>query len=77
MDVFRKTIKRPRSHFGTRLKAARLAKGLTQVEVSEKIDNSCHKNISRWEAGINTPNLRIFIKLCKIYGVTPNDLLGF
>ena len=75
MDIF-KSKPDAGTVFGCRLRKARIDKGLTQVQVGEKIDIDC-RNLYRWETGSHVPNLRTFVKLCKIYGVTPNEMLGF
>jgi len=61
---------------GDNLRKARQAAGMTQENVLEHIEGDAAK-LSNWENGKHLPHLATFIKLCKIYGCTPNDILEF
>ncbi len=71
-----KTVVVSKSLFGLSLAEARNAKGLTLVEVGKHF-GSGYSRIVNWETGTASPLLKDFIKLCRLYDVTPNDLLGF
>ena len=59
-----------------KLKSYRKAANLTQQEVAELLQIP-QSQIVRYEQGKNELPLRYLIQLCKIYGITPNDLLDF
>ena len=52
----------------------RIASGLTQAELAEKISYS-DKSISKWERGEGLPDLNILIKLANIYNIKLDDFL--
>lgn len=58
-----------------RLRDARVAAGLTQGVLAEKIGVR-QKDISRWEKKERTPSLEMFIKLCKELDVSADKILG-
>jgi len=64
------------SGFGLRLLNARKAAGMSLVEVGKRFGSS-HSRIANWEKGLATPSLKCFLILCRLYGVTPDELLGF
>ena len=60
---------------GKFIKELRQEKGLTQKEIGDKLkitDNS----ISKWERGINAPDIYYLAPLSKILGVSINELLN-
>ncbi len=59
---------------GERLKAAREAAGLTQVQAADRSGVS-RTNISGFEAEVKTPTLGTLYKLAAAYGVNVCDLL--
>ena len=59
---------------GRHLRAARKQKGLTQAEVSEKL-NIAENTYSNMERGQQKPNLSRIIQLCEIYGIKPGSVL--
>lgn len=86
MGIFEKkaiTIKEvTRSEFAMRLQQARKNAKLTQTQVAEAVfHGKAHtkalstRTISHYERDISIPTVDIFAQLCKLYGVTPNDLL--
>ena len=58
-----------------RIKEARNAKGLTQVEVAKMIGIS-QNGYSNWETGRNRIDMNSLMKLAAIFGVTVDYLLG-
>ncbi|MDR0916434.1 MAG: helix-turn-helix domain-containing protein [Oscillospiraceae bacterium] len=56
------------------LKKLRVANGLSQIEVAERLSRmgvpSSNKAISRWEVGASQPTVPQFLSLCKLYGVS-------
>lgn len=59
-----------------KLKEYRMKNNMTQEDVS-KILNVSQSYYSRLEKGKNFPDSKQIIKLCKIFGCTPNDLFGY
>lgn len=60
---------------GKRLKEARLAAGMTQVQLAEKM--KLHpKTISCYERGIGSPNESQKIELCTMLNISYDYLLG-
>ena len=55
--------------------ALRKSKGLTQVELAEKLNYS-DKAVSRWEHGETLPDVNVLYELCTFYGITMNDLVS-
>lgn len=60
--------------FGSRLREARKAKGLRQVELSIRCGLS-KSVVSNYEVGISYPNIETLYKLCELLEVDPNYLL--
>lgn len=60
---------------GDKLKALRKAKGLTQVQVAERIGVS-KAVISSYEVSGRSPSYDILIKLAYLYNVSTDYLLG-
>ena len=52
----------------------RQAKGLTQLELAEKLNYS-DKAVSKWERGESTPDVTTLVQLAEQFGITVNDLL--
>lgn len=63
-----------KTDFGKTLKSLRTQLDYTQSEVSSMMASlntpATKQSISRWEQGINLPNAKQFLSLCKIYQVT-------
>lgn len=58
------------------IKKFRLKSGITQEDLSRLLGKT--KNvISNWERGDNRPDADTIEVLCKILGVTPNELYGW
>lgn len=53
----------------------RKEKGLTQAQLAEHFDIS-NKAVSKWENGKSLPDASIMIDLCKLLGITVNELLS-
>lgn len=61
--------------FCERLKALRKEKKLTQPQLAKMLGVS-NGLISFWENGVNEPTINYLIKLCKIFEVSADYLLG-
>lgn len=61
--------------FAERIKQLRLSKGLYQTDVAKETGFS-QAAIARWEAGSQTPNLEVAVKLAKFFEVSTDYLLG-
>lgn len=66
-------MKNDKNRLADNLKAMRIARGLTQHELSEKTGIS-QQNLSRWELGIHVPNIDDCITLADFYGVSLDEL---
>jgi len=60
----------------SQLKKARQASELSAADVSRRIPAG-RAVVFKWESGVRTPKLLSLMKLCDIYQVTPNYLLGW
>ncbi len=59
---------------GAKLKASRLAKGLTLLQVEEA--TGIHQpTLSEYESDKTTPTVAVLRRLAEMYGVTMNDLV--
>ena len=61
--------------FGKNLKDLRLAAGLTQKQVADRLGVS-PQAISRWENNYTEPNMAAVAELCLALGCTSDDLTG-
>lgn len=61
--------------FGKKLKEARKKAKLSQEKVAEII-NTSRSNISKYETENLEPNLETLKKLCELYGISADELLG-
>jgi transcriptional regulator with XRE-family HTH domain len=59
---------------GEKLFELRKAKNLTQDDVAEKL-NVTRQTVSKWETNQSTPDFDKIVPLCKLYEITPNELL--
>ena len=55
-------------NFANRLKEARLAKGMTEQELADKL-HVTRQAVSKWENGINYPDVSLFTKIAEILEV--------
>ena len=58
--------------FSDKLKKFRLAKGLTQEQVAEKLNVNA-QTVSRWECGTTLPDVLTLPELARLYEVTVDD----
>lgn len=49
--------------------------GMTQLELSEKINYS-DKSVSKWERGEGLPDVTVLVQIAELFGITVNDLLA-
>ena len=61
--------------FGDKLKAARKARSLTQQQLADKVD-LVKGSISAYEQNAKYPSLEVLIKLCTLFNVSADYLLG-
>ncbi|GGV76492.1 hypothetical protein GCM10010294_42850 [Streptomyces griseoloalbus] len=64
-----------RREIGARLRQARLAANLTQLQLGERIGRD-HRTIHRWEYGQRVPSLDDLLLLADATGVPLRDLVG-
>ncbi len=60
---------------GKFIASCRKEKGLTQAQLAEKL-NITDRAVSKWETGKCMPDSSIMLELCRILGVTVNELLS-
>ena len=60
---------------GKFIAACRKEKGLTQTQLAEKL-NITNRAVSKWETGKSIPDAAIMLDLCKILGISVNELLS-
>lgn len=58
------------------IKSRREAAGMTQQELAKATGKS-FRTIQSWERELSYPNAEMVWKLCEIFKVDPNDLLGW
>lgn len=63
-----------RKFIGGRIRALRKAKGITQAVLAEALECEI-ATISRYERGQHSPDSEQLIKLARLFGVSPMDLL--
>ena len=61
---------------GENLKAARQAKGITQVQIAAEL-KKYQSDYSDYETGKVELDYAKIVFLCKRFDITPNDLFGF
>ena len=61
---------------GATISALRKRSGLTQAELAEKL-NISNKTISKWENGVNQPDISALRTICQIFGISTEDFLYF
>lgn len=59
---------------GEKLKQARQAAGLTQVQLAERI-GCLQKDVSRWEAGLHEPGALTLKKMAQALGCSMDNLV--
>ncbi|MDE7330017.1 MAG: helix-turn-helix domain-containing protein [Clostridia bacterium] len=60
---------------GRFIKSLRKENSLTQREVAERL-NVSEKTISKWETGNGMPEVSLMLPLCKLFGISINELLS-
>ena len=63
--------------FGDRMKTAREAAGLSQIDAANAMGYSKGVQLSNMEAGNRPPNLRALMEAARVYGTTMDYLCGF
>ena len=61
--------------YGKRIKEERQQKGYTQGQLAEMISTT-QSTIGKYEREELQPNVETIVKLCKVFGVTSDYLLG-
>ncbi|MDR0593560.1 MAG: helix-turn-helix domain-containing protein [Bifidobacteriaceae bacterium] len=57
-----------------KLRELRQAAGLTQAEVAGRLFVK-RQTLSKWENGVNSPDLEMIVKLCDLYGASLDAVL--
>lgn len=58
------------------LKSARKGAKLTQRQTAEAL-GVASTTVSKWETGDTKPDIDTLLAICRLYNVTPNELLGY
>lgn len=61
--------------FGKKLSLLRKQRGMTQLELAEKLDIS-RQAVSRWEQGTSEPSTENLVSIGKLFGVPVDDLVN-
>lgn len=59
---------------GAFMKQLRKEKGLTQAQVAEKFGTT-DRTVSRWETGVNMPDISLLVEISELYGVDVRELI--
>lgn len=62
--------------FGFKLTEIRDNKNMNRKELGKFLGVS-ESTIWAWECGVHFPRISMFLKVCELLEVTPNDLLGY
>ncbi len=62
-------------YFGEKIRALRLEKGLTQAQLADMI-GVVKGSISAYEQGKKHPSVEVLIKLCSVFDVSSDYLIG-
>ena len=62
-------------HIGQKIKTLRKTADLTQEGLAELLGVSAQA-VSKWEVGSASPDLALIAPLCRVFGVTADELLG-
>lgn len=65
-----------RSYMSAQIRAERARLNMTQEQLGDEVDVSA-ATISLWENGCMTPGIESVMRLSEVFGITPNDLLGW
>ncbi len=60
---------------GKLIATLRKEKGLTQLQLGERLGVS-DKSVSKWERGINAPDISLLNSLCEILDISVTELLN-
>ncbi len=63
------------NNIGTRIRELRKKNDLTQEKLAGYL-NVSYQTVSKWETGINTPDLSLIVPLAKVLHTTTDELLG-
>lgn len=62
-------------YFGEKLRALRIENGLTQQQLADKVE-LVKSSISAYEQGAKYPSVEVLIKICTVFQVSADYLLG-
>lgn len=60
---------------GRFIAGCRKEQGLTQAQLAERL-NITNRAVSKWETGKSCPDVSLMPELCRIFGITVNELLS-
>lgn len=59
---------------GENIKKMRKVAGVSQVDLANRLQVH-QKDISRWESGVHTPTLEMFVKICRELNASADEIL--
>ena len=62
-------------HIGQKIRELRKKADLTQDRLAEMLGVTAQA-VSKWEVGSASPDLSLIAPLCRVFGVTADELLG-
>ena len=62
-------------HIGQKIKELRKKADMTQDRLADYLGVSAQA-VSKWEVGSASPDLSLIVPLCRVFGVTADELLG-
>lgn len=62
------------NNFGSNLKRIREEKGFSQKDIAQSL-HTCRENVSKWERGIISPQLKWVYEIANVLEVNPEDLI--
>ncbi|MGU3473562.1 helix-turn-helix domain-containing protein [Paenibacillus sp. D51F] len=68
-------VSAPEPAIGSRLRELRLLRGWTQQQLADVL-GIAKSTVSQYENNVNEPDLRMLARLCRLFDVPSDDLLG-
>ncbi len=68
-------VSAPEPAIGSRLRELRLVRGWTQQQLADVL-GIAKSTVSQYENNVNEPDLRMLARLCRLFDVPSDDLLG-
>lgn len=69
-------IKNPFDRFSKNLTEFMKTNNITQTQLADKL-NTTQATVSRWLSGAHQPNIDTFGRICIVFNISPNELIGY